>query len=207
MGGPEGIAEAIADLLAHTSAAAPFILFFASFVEYVFPPFPGDLLMVMGAWYAAHGELSWATTFVAVTAGALAGAAVDWRIGVWVGERLEEAKPGRFLKKEQLHRFEAGYRRFGPLLIVANRFMPGVRAFLFVAAGASRIPLRTVLLWGGISAAIWNALLLSLGALVAKNLAHLVEIVERYTAVAWGVLVMAGLALLVRALARRRKRA
>jgi membrane protein DedA with SNARE-associated domain len=184
---------------------APFLLFGAAFIEYVFPPFPGDLLVVLGAWYAVHGELSWPVVYAAVTAGAVAGAWVDHRVGAWLGDRLEHS-PGaaRLLSPAQLARFEAAYRRWGSWLLVLNRFFPGVRGFLFLAAGASRIPLRRTLLLGGLSAAVWNALLLAVGALVARNLDELVTLVDRYTRAAGTLVGLALLALLVCALWKRR---
>lgn len=189
------LTEALAEAVSRTGPAAPAILFLASFVEYVFPPFPGDLVVVLGAWYAAHGELSWFTAFVSVTAGAVAGAFVDHQVGASIGRRLDARAARRGgLSAERLARFEVSYRRWGPALLVANRFLPGVRAVVFVAAGASGIPLRTVLVFGALSAALWNALLLALGGLVARNVNELVAIVDRYTRAA--TVALAALALL-----------
>jgi membrane-associated protein len=201
------LAELLAELLHRTGPAAPLLLFLAAFIEYVFPPFPGDLLVVLGAWYATHGELSWPVTFVAVTLGAVLGAAVDWRVGRWLGARIGERAAAGRLDRERVLRFEAAYRRWGGLLLVANRFLPGVRAFFFVAAGASGIPLWEVLLFGGLSAALWNGLLLAAGAYAARNLEELVGLVERYNTAALALL---GVAVLVAALwwwrSRRAKR-
>lgn len=203
------LVEVLADALSRTSAYAPVLLFGASLVEYVFPPFPGDLLVVLGAWYAVQGILSWPAVFAAVTAGAIVGAAVDHRVGVVLGRGLDRRAALRGgLTAERLRDFEASYRRWGAGLLVANRFMPGIRAFLFVAAGASGIPLRRVLLYGGVSAAIWNALLLAAGALVARSADDLVGLFERYTDVAWVLLaVLAVGAIAVARLRRRRMRA
>jgi len=206
------LAERLADAISRTGDAAPAILFFATLVEYVFPPFPGDLLVVLGAWYAVEGAISWPAAFASVTAGATAGAWIDYRIGAALGRRLEGRAARRGpLSRERLARFEASYRRWGAALLVANRFFPGIRAFLFLAAGASGIPLRKVLLYGAVSAALWNAALLGAGALLARNLQELVAIFERYTRFAWVALVAAALiaggALLLRRrrLARARK--
>lgn len=201
----ERLAQGLSEALARTSGAAPLVLFFGSFVEYVFPPFPGDTLVLLGAWYAVHGALSWPMTFLAVTAGALAGAWVDWRAGVALGRRVDRSahrKGG--LTEERLLRFEAGYRRWGAWLLVANRFLPGVRAFVFLGAGACGIPLGRVLLFGGLSAALWNALLLAAGGLVVGNLDELIDLVARYTSVAWIVMGAAAALLGLRALLRRR---
>lgn len=184
-----GIARDLAEALARTGPLAPAILFAATLVEYVFPPFPGDLVVVLGAWYAVEGQVSWPVAFAAVTAGALVGAWIDYRVGAALGPRLDRRLARRSVLSEQrLLNFEASYRRWGALLLLANRFLPGVRAFLFVAAGASGIPLRRVLLLGGISALAWNALLLGVGALAVHNAQELVRFVEQYTRIAWGVL-------------------
>ncbi len=188
----ERIAGAAADVIARTGPAAPGILFAATLVEYVFPPFPGDLVVVLGAWYAVKGEISWVAALVAVTGGALAGAWIDYRIGAALAPRLDRRLARRSpISEERLLRFEASYRRWGVLLLAVNRFLPGVRAFLFVAAGASGIPLRKVLLFGGVSAIAWNAVLLGAGALVAENADGLVRAVEQYTRAAWIVLAAA----------------
>jgi membrane-associated protein len=187
-----------------TGTFAPLILFFASCIEYVFPPFPGDLVVLFGAWYAAHGELSWPATFLWVTLGALVGAAIDYRIGAWLAPRVNRrAAEGGHPFAEKLARFEVSYRRWGGWLLVFNRFMPGIRAFLFVAAGAAGIPLRRVLLLGGLSACAWNALLLAAGAFAARNVDELVLLFERYTNVAWFLLSAVALVLLGRAWVRR----
>src|SRR5512137_2677252 len=189
-----------------TGPWAPFLLFGAAFIEYVFPPFPGDLLVVLGAWYAVHGDLSWPVVYAAVTAMAVAGAWVDHRVGAWLGDWLEHS-PGaaRLLSRAQLASFEAAYRRWGSWLLVLNRFFPGVRGFLFLAAGASGIPLARTLLLGGLSAAVWNGLLLGAGALVAGNLEELVALVDRYTRTAALLVALALLVVLLRAAWRRRR--
>ncbi len=204
------LAAAFADVVSRTGDLAPVILFGASFVEYVFPPFPGDLVVVLGAWYAVQGQLSWPATFAAVTAGAVAGAWVDHRIGAALGRRLElraahhPAASRSPLTPERLARFEESYRRWGGLLLVVNRFFPGIRAFVFIAAGASGIPLRKVLLLGAVSAALWNLVLLGAGGLVARNVDELVLLMDRYTHAAWIALAVAGLAAAAVWLLRRR---
>jgi membrane-associated protein len=206
------LAQALADALTQTGDLAPVILFAASFVEYVFPPFPGDLVVVLGAWYAVQGLISWPVTFAATTAGALAGAWADWRVGRALGRQLER-RAGRttivhrLLTEERLATFEQSYRRWGGFLLAANRFFPGIRAFVFVAAGATGIPLRTVLLLGGISAALWNVLLLGAGALIASNLDELLSLFAHYTRAASTVLVGAIVVGAALWLLRRRRRA
>jgi len=206
VGPVERLTTLLEGVVARTGPFAPAVLFGATFVEYVFPPFPGDTIVLLGAWYVVQGELSWPAAFTAVTAGAVAGAWLDWRVGSALALAVEGRGALRGpLDSARLARFEAAYRRWGGLLLVANRFLPGIRAFLFVAAGATRIPLRKVLLLGGISAAAWNAVLLGTGALVARNATELAELLARYTHVVWMAMGLAAAVLAARALARRRR--
>jgi membrane protein DedA with SNARE-associated domain len=207
MPSPAELVELLTRAAALTGPWAPLLLFSATFVEHVFPPFPGDLMLVLGSWYAVTGQLSWPMVLLFSTAGAVAGAWLDHRIGHWLGLRLEAtALHSRLLPRAQLDRFEAAYRRWGDLLLVANRFLPGVRGILFLAAGASRIPLGRTLVLGGISALLWNALLLAAGALVAENAEELVRLVQRYMLVAGGALALLAAVALGRALLRRWRR-
>jgi membrane-associated protein len=208
VGPVDRLAALLTDVVAHTGRFAPAVLFGASLVEYVFPPFPGDTIVVLGAWYAVHGALSWPAAFAAVTAGAVAGAWLDWRIGRAIAPSFEERAALRGpLDAVRLARFEVAYRRWGGLLLVANRFLPGIRAFIFVAAGAARIPLRKVLFLGGLSAALWNVILLGVGALLARNLQDMSAILNRYTCGAWIAMGLVAALLVLRAVLRRRRAA
>lgn len=184
------------------------ILFGASLIEYVFPPFPGDSVVVFGAFYAARGVLPLPGVFAAVTLGSVAGAAIDYAIGMRLRRAAErrvsdDDSPRRQRALERMERIEAAYRRHGDLTILVNRFLPGIRGFFFVAAGMAGIPRRRVLVLGGISAAIWNALLLGAGWAVGENLDHLEKLFRTYSFIAWAFLFGVAILLLVRWLARR----
>ena len=143
-----------------------------SFVEYVFPPFPGDLAMVIGAFIAVHGGLSPPLLVLVATLGSVLGSAVDYAFGLWLKHRIDHSTHSwvhRMLPPDKLERMEAQYRRWGVWLILVNRFLPGTRAFIFVFAGVSEVPLVRTLGVGALSAVAWNALLISIGFKVGEN--------------------------------------
>jgi membrane-associated protein len=75
------------------------------------------------------------------------------------------------------------------MFLVVNRFLPALRAFFFVGAGMSRMNVGPVIVFGGISAALWNALLMGIGYAVGNNWDVLRDLAERY-AVATLILVV-----------------
>lgn len=203
-----GLEETLIDIVRETGPYALFVLFGAAAVEYVFPPFPGDAITLLGAFYAVHGVLPLPLVFLAVTAGSVAGAALDYQIGRKLGAAAERPHKGwlaRALPRERLHRIEAAYRKHGDLLILVNRFLPGVRGLFFLAAGSSGMPLRRVLLLGATSAALWNACLLAAGYAVGDNVERLLHWFRTYSTIAWIALGAAGIGWLVLTLWRRRR--
>jgi membrane protein DedA with SNARE-associated domain len=169
------------------------ILALASLIEYVFPPFPGDTITVFGSYLAVRGEVSpWAVLAV-TTLGSLAGGWMDYHFGVWLQHRIEHPHGERWRRTfspERLAPLEAKYRKWGPWLILANRFVPVSRAVFFVFAGMSGIPLRRTLLLGTASAVAWNGMLIAFGYSVGANLELLREVVGRYSRAAMGLAVL-----------------
>jgi membrane-associated protein len=74
------------------------------------------------------------------------------------------------------------------MYLTVNRFLPALRAFFFVGAGLSRMSVAAVLIYGGLSAAVWNALLMGAGYAVGSNWDALRDLAGRY-AVATFILV------------------
>ncbi len=180
------------------------VLLGSAMIEYVVPPFPGDTITLLGAILITGYGWSWWAIFSAVVAGSMAGSLIDY----WVGRRLR-ARPrrGNAARWASLDRVVARFERHGAAYLIVNRFLPGIRALFFVAAGLAGMPLRRVLLFGGLSVALWNGLLILLGAALGANLDSLTRLMRRYTAASWAILGGAvAVYIAVRLIQRRRRR-
>lgn len=156
----------------------------AAAIEYVFPPIPGDTVALFAVALAVRAQLHWAFVYLAMTVGALSGGLAAWGFGVWLANH-EEHWPS-FLKtpgaKRALDAVRRGYTKHGAMYLAANRFLPALRAFFFIGAGLSRMNVAPVLIYGGISAALWNALLMAAGYAVGNNWDVLRDLAQRYAA-------------------------
>lgn len=183
-------------------AVAYTLLMAATFIEYVVPPLPGDTVALFGVFLATQAALNLWLVFVAMTLGAALGGCVAWAFGIWLADR--ETRWPRWLQHERtragLTRVRAGYARFGPWYLLANRFLPAFRAFFFVGAGLSRMSLAAVLLYGTLSAALWNGLLIAVGYAVGSNWDRLNALAQTYASTA---IVVVGVAVLAGWLVRR----
>ncbi len=155
----------------------------AAAIEYVFPPVPGDTVALFAIVLALQAQLHWALVYVALTVGALGGGLAAWAFGLWLASR-EEQWPS-FLRtrgaRRALDAVRRGYDKHGPMYLAVNRFLPALRAFFFVGAGLARMRPAPVILYGGLSAAVWNALLMVVGWALGSNWDALRELAERYT--------------------------
>jgi len=204
--------DALLDVVAaHQSFLGPLVLFLSAAIEYVFPPFPGDTVTLFGAFLVSTRGWSLALVLVTVTLGSLAGACIDFWLGTWLARKEARwERTGRFWScivpdRERLRQLEQRFARHGAVFIAVNRFLPGLRAFFFVAAGMAGMRLRVVLLWGGISALVWNGLVALLGMGLGASFDELQQLVRQYAIAVWILLAVVILAWLLRALRRRRQ--
>ena len=195
-----GIYQSIIDFLsAGQSAAGLAVLFASAAVEYVFPPFPGDSVTLFGAFLAATEGWSVPLVFTVVTLGSVVGAVIDYALGRRLARIPRDRLSGdRRLLMERAQSIVDRFERHGAVYIAVNRFLPGIRALFFVAAGMARLPVGKVILWGAVSAAAWNALIIGAGFAVGKNWDRLSELLRTYTMVAWIVVGVVIAALIVR---------
>lgn len=197
--------ETIDHLIMAMGMAGLLVLGLAAMMEYLVPPFPGDTITLLGGVYAVRGDHPWPLVFLIVTVGSVSGAAINYWFGTWLARRFEAHPNTSYLgfTHAKLEVVQARMRRSGPWLLLVNRFLPAVRGVIFIAAGAARIPRRNALLLGAVSAMAHNALVLMVGRAVGGNLERLEALVSRYQMAVVVLVVVAVLAVVVRALARR----
>jgi membrane protein DedA with SNARE-associated domain len=175
------------------------VLAVSSWIEYVVPPFPGDTVALFGVFLAATAGYSAVWVYISLTLGSIIGGVAAWGFGRWAAGR-HDRWPG-FLRRPSIERglekVQRGFERRGNWYLAANRFVPALRAFFFVGAGLSNMSLGAVVLWGGLSAAAWNGLLLGAGFAIGENLDELEQLYRDYTRVVFGALGVALLAYVV----------
>ncbi|HUQ03450.1 MAG TPA: hypothetical protein VM261_13205, partial [Kofleriaceae bacterium] len=91
-------------------------------IEYVFPPFPGDLVTVLAASLVVAAAWSWYGVLSALMLGSVVGAALTFELGV----RWARRRAARGHTSAALDRLVARFHKHGAAYLVLNRFVPGV---------------------------------------------------------------------------------
>lgn len=160
-------------------------------IEYVFPPFPGDVVTVLAASLVIAASWSWVGVLSALMVGSVIGAALTFELGVRWARRRAAHPDGHGKHAAALDRLVAGFQRHGAAYLVLNRFVPGVRSLFFVAAGLAGMSRRAVYGYGALSALLWNVGLLGVGLALGANYQRLEHLVTTYTTVVIAVIVVA----------------
>jgi membrane-associated protein len=130
---------------------------------------PGDSLLVIAGVFAYRGELDLLRLILFVAAAAVAGDATGYWIGYRAGKALFNRPDSLLFRREHLVKTHEFYERHGGKTIVLARFMPILRTFAPVVAGAAQMTYRQFAVYniaGGIG---WVLSMTLTGYLLARS--------------------------------------
>jgi len=126
---------------------------------------PGDSLLFTAGLLSATKHVLWPFPLLVLgcAIAAIAGDQVGYAFGTRAGPRLFSRPDSRWFKHEHLQRAEDFYERHGSKTIVIARFVPVVRTFAPIVAGASRMEYRKFVLYNILGGTAWATVMLCLG--------------------------------------------
>ena len=197
------------DILSQFSTFPPIwiyvTLFLFAFVENVFPPSPSDFVIVIGGTLVGAGNLNFVLSLIFATIGSITGFMLMFYIGSTVDKKVIHSGKFRFIPIDSIDKVEKWFRKYGYMVIVANRFMPGTRAVISFFAGISNLEPKKTTYLCFVSALAWNIIMLYLGFVFGDNI-HLVdEYLTTYSNIVIVVTILVILFFVVRFFFRKRK--
>lgn len=189
--------------VAHEHGALAYgLLFLIVFAEtgLVFMAFlPGDSLLFVAGAISASGALQALPLGATIAIAATVGNALNFSIGWWLGHKVYDGSIG-WINRASLDHTHAFFERHGGKTLVAARFVPVVRSFAPLVAGASGMSSRRFHIFSVAGAVLWSVLLVGGGYLfgnVAVIRDHLGLVLLVGLAGAFGPLLLIGLARLI----------
>jgi membrane-associated protein len=143
---------------------------------------PGDYLLFTSGLLCGtrHLDVPILTLLVLITLASVAGNYVGYFTGKFLGRRLFTRPDSRFFKKERVERARRFYDEKGNISLVLGRFLPIVRTFAPIVAGAVDMNFRkfTWFNWSGGFLWVWS--LVGLGYFLGKAFPGLVDYIEYF---------------------------
>jgi len=137
--------------------------------------FPGDTLLFSAGILAAAGKLSIAETLVVIALAAILGDNIGYHIGNKLGPKLFK-KDGIVFRHEYIMRAEKFYEKYGSKTMLVAHFIPVVRTFAPVTAGAGQMDLKKFMFFDAIGDIAWTLLVTLVGYFIGSRIPG----VERY---------------------------
>lgn len=116
---------------------------------------PGDSLLVVAGLFAAKGDLNVFILLITLFVAAVIGDAVGYYTGLKMGQRIFTRQKSLFFKPSHLQKANEFYEKYGGKTIIIARFVPIVRTFAPIVAGAARMPYRRFVIFNVVGGFLW----------------------------------------------------
>lgn len=132
--------------------------------------FPGDTLLISAGVFAASGKLPLAAVIAVACVASIAGDNLGYHIGRLAGPRLFTKKDSLLFRREYLTKAQEFFARYGARSMLIAHFIPVVRTFLPVVAGAGKMPHLKFSLFDAIGDCAWAVCVTLLGYYVGSRI-------------------------------------
>ncbi|MFI9063105.1 DedA family protein [Streptomyces sp. NPDC053429] len=191
-------------LISHFGLVGILVIVFAESGLFAF--LPGDSLLFTAGLFTASGDISEPLWLVCtlIVAAAILGDQVGYLIGKFFGPKLFSRPNSRLFKRENLDAAHDFMDKHGPKAIVLARFVPIIRTFAPMVAGAGAMKYRTFLAFNIIGGTVWGAGVTLLG----YNLGQFAFIKNNIEAIFIGIVLVSVIPVIFEVLkARKQKKA
>lgn len=131
---------------------------------------PGDSLLFTAGFLASQGLLEIKTLIILVFTAAVIGDSFGYAFGRRIGPALFKKEDSLFFHRKNLERANLFYQRHGGRTIILARFIPVVRTFAPILAGAGRMRYSSFLFFNIFGGALWSISLSFLGFYLGRSI-------------------------------------
>lgn len=140
--------------------------------------FPGDTLLFSAGILAAGGQFNVWTVCVVIALAAIAGDNLGFQLGKSLGPRLFRKKDGLIFRKDYIDRAEKFYEKYGPIAMFVQHFVPVIRSFAPITAGASKMDRKLFIFYNTMGDLLWAFGLTLLGYFVGSRIPNIENYIE-----------------------------
>ena len=169
-------------------------LFSSALFESIFPPYPSDAFVLVFAFIAGQGRFNPYLIYLLTVTGSICGIMILYYFGKSKGEALIKLSSrsflGRIFPVSLVEKARQKFIQRGDLIILLNRFLPGMRAPICFAAGMAKIDSKKVFIYSLISVIIWNLFLVIVGFYVGSTWHEASAFLRNYNIIATLILLV-----------------
>ncbi len=143
-------------------------------LENLFPPIPSELIMPLGGFAVTQGKMNLIFVVIAGTIGSVLGATPWYFLGKYWGLKRTRKIADRYgkwltLSGEDVDKAKVWFDRRGYIATAIGRLVPGIRTYISLPAGISKMPLFPFLIYSAVGTIFWVSLLTGAGYIFGAN--------------------------------------
>lgn len=139
---------------------------------------PGDTLLLSAGVLAATGKLDVVSLCIVISLAAIVGDNVGYQIGKSLGPRLFRHEDGVIFRKAYIDRAEKFYEKYGARAMLIEHFIPIIRSFVPVTAGAGKMNRGLFFVCNAIGDIVWAVGFTLFGYYVGSKIPHIDKYIE-----------------------------
>ncbi|MBC7581985.1 VTT domain-containing protein [Aeromicrobium sp.] len=139
--------------------------------------FPGDTLLFAAGILAATGQLSIVAAIVCISLAAILGDNIGYLIGRKLGPRLFK-KDSVVFRKEYIAQAERFYEKYGTKTMLVAHFVPIIRTFAPVTAGAGHMDRKQFFVYDAIGDIAWAVVVTLAGYFIGSRIPGIEKFIE-----------------------------
>ncbi len=154
---------------------------------------PGDSLLLTAGLLASQGFMNLLVLIPIVFIGAVLGDNVGYWFGHKVGPPIFNRPNSRFFRRQNLLKAKEFYDRHGAITVTAARFMPFIRTFAPIVAGAVDMAYRTFFVFNLLGGLLWGIGVTVIGYLIGYFFGQVEGLDKYFTLLVLAVILVSAL--------------
>lgn len=180
--------------------------FINSVLQAIFPPYPGDTLIVFQGYLSSHNILNTPALLTTTLSGTYIGSVLLYAVSYKFKHRFINNKlMKKYINIDKVKSLEGWFKKYGALVIVGGKFIPGVSFAAIISAGFFEFSPIPAFISIGLSTVIHNTALFLAGRFAGDNMGRLkLAMVEYNRFIILGICIISILYLYIKSLYKRK---
>ena len=166
-------------------------IFVLMLLESALIPFPSEVTMLAGGFYAAEGSLDLFWVTAAGVMGNMVGSWIAYAIGRKTGRAVLD-RYGRYvlIRSHDIDKAEVWWDKYGEAATFFSRLLPVIRTFISLPAGIAKMPLGKFSVYTFLGVVPWTFGLAYLGVVLGENWERVLDYFDLPTLLIAGALIL-----------------
>jgi membrane protein DedA with SNARE-associated domain len=162
-----------------------YIFFFISAsLQILFPPYPGDTVLVLEGYLSSTGYFSPYLIALNAMAATFLSCILLYHLAYRLGDRIFEVSIiKKFFSRDKQQKLMDWFKKYGSAAILISKFVPGIGSLTMLVAGTFKVPRIKAYIAMGAATIIHNSFLVIIGRLAGSNMEHIKTIISKYNVV------------------------